>query len=481
MRCSCLVQRSSLARIASSWQSRCCGGRGNVAQHVLSLLHASDGVVGMSCDWQARSLARVQRSASLRSTTSWQSSRSSSSLSAAQQVDKALHTALPAAPACAPPEPAGAAAAGAPAPETLELSMPGAAAGSPASACAAAWTAGAAGAVAVDVYTAAPRSVRHPYCVCSQTLAIFSPSDENSHAAELAVRQMRGVWADAAALPLRPTCALPFRWLGCCRSIDGSMNRKQRRAQAKITPHANTGAVARALPQPAPVRAERIRFVVATRESRDTFVTNTAMGRSLALYRYDFVELRLAFENTRGLPEIYNIAIEEARNDPAILVFVHDDVHLLDYFFAERVLRSLDKFQVIGLAGNKRRVPRQPGWAFIDDKLTWDVPENLSGVVGHGTTFPPSNLSVFGAPGQEVKLLDGVMLIARSKTLIDHGLRFDETFDFHFYDMDFCRQAEAKHVSMGTFALPVIHESGGNFGSPGWQKGYQTYLEKWKS
>jgi hypothetical protein len=260
------------------------------------------------------------------------------------------------------------------------------------------------------------------------------------------------------------------------------MNRKQRRAQAKVegAAHAQPAVVNRVVAA-APPRPELIRFVVATRESRESFATETAIGRSLSLYRFEFVQLRLFEENKRGLPEVYNLAIEEAKSDPAILVFVHDDVHLLDYFWAERVLRSLDRFQLIGLAGNKRRVPRQPSWAFIDDKLTWDQPENLSGVVGHGKTFPPSNLSVFGAPGQEVKLLDGLMLVARSKTLIDKQLRFDEAFDFHFYDLDICRQAEAKGVSMGTFALPVMHESGGNFGSEGWRRGYDKYLDKWKS
>jgi hypothetical protein len=161
-------------------------------------------------------------------------------------------------------------------------------------------------------------------------------------------------------------------------------------------------------------------------------------------------------------------------------VFIHDDVHLLDYFWVERVLRSLERFQLIGLAGNKRRVPRQPGWAFIDEKLTWDSPQNLSGVVGHGKTFPPSHLSVFGTPGQEVKLLDGLMLATRSQTFIDNQLRFDETFDFHFYDLDICRQAELKTLTMGTCALPVMHESGGSFGSEGWRRGYQKYLDKWK-
>lgn len=255
------------------------------------------------------------------------------------------------------------------------------------------------------------------------------------------------------------------------------MNRKQRRAQAKVAPSSND----RFVPLLAAARTERIRFVIATRENRDDFVSNTATGRSLSAYCFDYVQIRLFEQNKRGLPEVYNQAIEEARADPAILVFVHDDVHLLDYYFAERMTRSLDKFQLIGLAGNRRRVPGQPSWAFIDDKLTWDAPENLSGVVGHGKAFPPSNVSVFGKPDQEVKLLDGLMLAARSKTLIDKELRFDQAFDFHFYDLDICRQAEAKRVSMGTFALPVIHESGGNFGSEAWRRGYERYLEKWKS
>jgi hypothetical protein len=254
------------------------------------------------------------------------------------------------------------------------------------------------------------------------------------------------------------------------------MNRKQRRTQAKLAPRPEP-----VIPVPVVRRAETFRFVVATRVTRENFFASTATGRSLALYKYDFLQLRLFPENQRGLPAIYNTAIEEARTDPAILVFIHDDVHLLDYFWFERVQRSLDNFQLVGLAGNKRRVPNQPGWAFVDDKLTWDRPENLSGVVGHGKTFPPANLSIFGKPNQEVKLLDGLMLAARSSTFIDNDIRFDESFDFHFYDLDICRQAELKAVTMGTCGLPVIHESGGSFGSEGWRRGYQKYLEKWKA
>lgn len=161
------------------------------------------------------------------------------------------------------------------------------------------------------------------------------------------------------------------------------------------------------------------------------------------------------------------------------MVFAHDDVHILDFYWIHSVLNGLNHFGIVGVAGNKRRVPAQPSWAFVDQSLTWDDQENLSGIVGHGNRFPPDNLSVFGPPFQEVKLLDGVFLAAFSETLIKNHMRFDEKFKFHFYDMDFCRQAEIRGITMGTIPLSLVHESGGNFGSDGWKNSYSDYLKKW--
>jgi hypothetical protein len=224
----------------------------------------------------------------------------------------------------------------------------------------------------------------------------------------------------------------------------------------------------------------KIRLVCATRETRDGFLANTALGRSCQIYRFlSVLEVRLFAENRAGLPSVYNQAIREAADKPAILVFIHDDVHLCDFYWTDHMINGLKTFQILGVAGNKRRVPRQPAWAFVDDTFTWDARENLSGVVGHGTGFPCSNLSIFGPPNQQVKTLDGVMLASHSQTLLDNQLYFDERFDFHFYDVDFCRQAEAKQLSMGTYPISLVHESGGAFGTPSWRAAYQKYLEKW--
>lgn len=218
--------------------------------------------------------------------------------------------------------------------------------------------------------------------------------------------------------------------------------------------------------------------------SEADFFTRTALGRSLRFfsnYKHLF-EVRVFGNNTSGLPVVYNQAISETEHDPRILVFVHDDIYIPDLFWPKRIVDALDIFDIAGVAGNTRRTPRQPSWALIFEgqKIVWDSPENLSGAVSHGRGFPPSQVDIYGQPRQEVKLLDGLMLIARSETLHNHQLRFDPRFDFHFYDLDLCRQAEIKGLKMGTWDISVVHESDGSFGGENWRNSFLTYLEKWQ-
>ena len=230
--------------------------------------------------------------------------------------------------------------------------------------------------------------------------------------------------------------------------------------------------------------SEKIRFVCATREPQEQFFKKSPLGRSLPFYRTfppgRRIELRLFKENAEGLSAVYNAAIEEAKEDPAILIFIHDDVYLSDYYWAERLLEGLRVFDIVGLAGNRRREHRQASWMYLNGEFKRDKDENLSGVIGHGEGFPNLiELSVYGPPGQQVALLDGVMLAARSEALIESGLTFDTRFTFHFYDMDFCRQAELRGLRMGTWPISVIHGSAGNLGGEAWRAAYEQYLVKY--
>lgn len=238
-------------------------------------------------------------------------------------------------------------------------------------------------------------------------------------------------------------------------------------------------ATAAARPPAATCAAETIRVVCATRKEREEFYSATALGKSLSLYRPPAVELRLFPGNTLGLSAVYNTAIEESAGEQEILLFVHDDLHLCDFHWAGRLREGLAAFDIVGLAGNRRRVPGQPGWGMTDEKLTAEQRGNLSGIVAHGKGFPAETVNVFGPPGQRVALLDGLFLAVRSRTLQSKSLRFDERFDFHFYDLDFCREAEQAGLAMGTWPIAVVHESRGGYVSDSWRQGYERYLEKW--
>ena len=230
----------------------------------------------------------------------------------------------------------------------------------------------------------------------------------------------------------------------------------------------------------AAVPFDRVRIVCATRRTRAEFFSDSPLARSLAAHRGGDFEWLVFEQNSRGLAEVYNEAIRQSVLDPGVLVFVHDDVWICDFFWVDRLLDALGEFDVVGIAGNRRRLPRQPAWAFVES-MEWDAPQYLSGVVGWGSGFPPDGISLFGRPGAEVCLLDGLFLAIRSDLLHRHQLSFDEQFKFHFYDMDFCRQCEQKGLRMGTWPISVIHQSGGSFGSLAWQAARVRYLQKWTS
>ncbi len=219
-------------------------------------------------------------------------------------------------------------------------------------------------------------------------------------------------------------------------------------------------------------------IVSATRLSENDFFDKSALGSSLRHSYGNYpLKLELFSNNSKGLGECYNAAIDRASDDD-ILIFVHDDVFLIDFFWRETLMQGFSLYDLLGVAGNTHRAPRQPAWAFINDTFQWDIPDHLSGVVGHGQGFP-CQLSTFGHPFKKCKLLDGLFLAARKKTFKDNGIRFDEAFKFHFYDMDICRQFESKGLSAGTISLALIHESGGAFGTPTWRENYEKYLAKW--
>ncbi len=220
-----------------------------------------------------------------------------------------------------------------------------------------------------------------------------------------------------------------------------------------------------------------LELISATRADKSAFWSKSPLGISLQRLRTEKAwEPHIALQNTKGLAEVYNARIT-GRGPNDVLVFVHDDIWIDDYFLIQRVLEGLERYDVIGVAGNRRCRPQQPAWCFRNDKLEWDVGKYLSGSVAHGPR-PFGKVAYFGPTPADCDLLDGVLLAARRSTLRSKGVLFDPMFQFHCYDIDFCRTARAKGLSMGTWPIAITHCSGGNFGDA-WKDSVQLYRKKW--
>ena len=221
-----------------------------------------------------------------------------------------------------------------------------------------------------------------------------------------------------------------------------------------------------------------IEIVSATRLSESDFWNKSALGISLRGLAHDRrIVARPTFANRRGLPEIYNERIL-AEDCGDMIVFIHDDVWIDDDRLVDRVIEGLRDYDVIGVVGNRRRVQHQPNWAFIDTKPTWDDKTHLTGSVAHGE-HPLGQVSSYGPAPADCELLDGLFLAVRTEALKRSKLVFDPRFDFHFYDMDFCRSARQRELRLGTWPIRLTHQSTGGAGTPPWMLMYRAYLEKW--
>ena len=85
----------------------------------------------------------------------------------------------------------------------------------------------------------------------------------------------------------------------------------------------------------------------------------------------------------------------------------------------------------------------------------------------------------FGPINRQVFFLDGMFIGVHSDTFHRYGIKFDEQFAFHFYDLDLCRQFEKHSLNMGTIGIAVRHEDNDSYNCREWKKTYPLYRKKW--
>ena len=177
----------------------------------------------------------------------------------------------------------------------------------------------------------------------------------------------------------------------------------------------------------------------------------------------------IGVHDARSLCEGYNRGMRRARGD--VLVFSHDDLELACPDFAARLLRHLDQFDVVGVAGATRAVAGswlQAGWPHIHGQV--GMPGSAPGRV----SVTAYQLQGSATPGAQA--LDGVLVAASREAAQRTG--WDEaTFDgWHFYDADFVYSAWRSGVRTAiAHDLLVVHDSHGSFGED-----WMRYREKFR-
>lgn len=220
-------------------------------------------------------------------------------------------------------------------------------------------------------------------------------------------------------------------------------------------------------------------FVTATRDRYDGFLS-TPINHFL-----DHTDARcLVMQgDPEGLGAAYNQAIDQLLEESGwdIVVFVHDDVNIQDLYYAQKLERAFEMFDVVGLAGTAV-LP-------ITDRTMWHVsPKNQrSGAVAHpypsGSGSDVLGMSSFGPTPRRCVVVDGLFIAVRVDTLRRHPeVRFDPQFKFYYYDLDFCLTAHTAGLRIGTWPIWVTHQSPGldSWDNEEWQCVRDRFNAKWE-
>ena len=192
------------------------------------------------------------------------------------------------------------------------------------------------------------------------------------------------------------------------------------------------------------------------------------------------LDLDMMFSNAKGLPEVYNIKLEEAASlGYEFICFVHDDVHIDDSNLEAKVMRMFQDFgfHLIGIAGgSKPKIVYPTLWHRMCN------PENYRGFVFNCSQYQHVvEVTRFGSSPASVELLDGVFLAVHVPSAMAVGWRFNESFRFHHYDLAGSIDAKRKGLNVGVAPIHIIHMSPGlaDFADIEWTQSDALFLKQY--
>jgi hypothetical protein len=179
------------------------------------------------------------------------------------------------------------------------------------------------------------------------------------------------------------------------------------------------------------------------------------------LFSHNTFNFSVVYDNTDGLPKVYNKFLNDKQYKNNILLFVHDDVELEDVFLVDKLQNS--PYKIRGLAGcTQANNNKPPAWHLMCERTDY------VGEVTHKNQ-QRTWTTVYGSTDARALLIDGLFIAVDVKEANSKGIEFDEDFQFHHYDLSFCLRCNQAKVTVGVLPVRVIHHGlGDSANTPEW-------------
>jgi hypothetical protein len=199
-------------------------------------------------------------------------------------------------------------------------------------------------------------------------------------------------------------------------------------------------------------------------------------GLDLPSYKLD-----ITWDNTEGMPTIYNRKLEEYKNsDVEFLVCIHDDVYIDDLKLYEKLKTANTKlgYNIIGLAGGLNPKLTNPAlWHIMTDR------NQQRGEVAHPAGENNQTMTTaFGPTPCRVAIIDGLFMALHIPSVSKTDWKFNENYKFHHYDISSCIDANRKQLRIGVYPIHVIHSSPGllSIHDKMWSESNQKFLKEYE-
>jgi hypothetical protein len=203
---------------------------------------------------------------------------------------------------------------------------------------------------------------------------------------------------------------------------------------------------------------------------------DTILYKSLQKINIDFY-----FETnntTKGLGTFYNECLYKNK-DKDTIIFVHDDVDIINKDLEYQLSQAFKQFDVVGVAGCvEPKIIEKNLWHWMPGDV-----KKLRGIAGH--PYGPVNnffVTSFGPTPDRVAIIDGVFMAINVKKLNGVNCKFDEQFMFHHYDIDFSLTCNVNKLKIGVWPILINHRSPGLRDMDGkFENSNQYFINKWKN